>query len=78
MDGLTCDLKTVVHLEDILVSGANAKKHMQNLQALLQHLQEKGYGASWRNMIFLRNHQWSTKITLSHDREHRKDPKWTP
>ena len=43
MDRLTCDLKGVaVYLDDILVSGANAKEHLENLQALLQRLQEKG------------------------------------
>ena len=43
MDRLTCDLKGVaVYLDDILVSGANAKEHVDNLRALLQRLQEKG------------------------------------
>ena len=43
MDRLTCDLKGVaVYLDDILVSGANANEHLQNLRALLQRLQEKG------------------------------------
>ena len=32
MDRLTCDLKGVaVHRDDIIVSGANAKDHLQNL-----------------------------------------------
>ena len=43
MDRLTSDLKGVaVYLDDILVSGANAKEHLENLRALLQRLQEKG------------------------------------
>ena len=46
MDQLTRDLSGVaVYLDDLLVSGANAQEHLQNLQALLQHLQDKGYVA---------------------------------
>ena len=30
-----------VYLDNLLVSGANAEEYLQNLQALLQHLQEK-------------------------------------
>ena len=40
---LTNDLKGVaVYLDDILVSGATAEDHLQNLRALLQRLQDKG------------------------------------
>jgi len=43
MDRLTADLKGVgVYMDDILVSGANAKEHLDNLRALLQRLQDKG------------------------------------
>ncbi|CAM1322239.1 Uncharacterised protein g8033 [Pycnogonum litorale] len=43
MDQLTCDLKGVaVYLDDILISGADAADHLQNLQALFQRLQDKG------------------------------------
>ena len=60
MDRLTCDLQGVaVYLDDILVSGANANEHLQNLRALLQRLQEKDYDAGWRNVI-LHNPRWST------------------
>ncbi|CAM1319032.1 Uncharacterised protein r2_g2717 [Pycnogonum litorale] len=43
MDQLTCDLKGVaVYLDDILISGADAADHLQNLQAFFQRLQDKG------------------------------------
>jgi len=43
MDGLTSDLPEVaVYLDDILVSGASADEHLQNLKRLLQRLHEKG------------------------------------
>ena len=43
MEQLTSDLKGVaVYLDDILVSGNDAQEHLQNLQALLQRLNEKG------------------------------------
>ena len=43
MDQLTKDLPGVaVYLDDILVSGCDAKDHMNNLKRLLQRLQEKG------------------------------------
>ena len=43
MDQLTSDLCGVaVYLDDLLVSGANAKQHLQNLCAVLQHLLDKG------------------------------------
>ena len=43
MEQLTQDLPGVaVYLDDILVSGANAESHLQNLRRLLQRLEEKG------------------------------------
>ena len=43
MDHLTCDLQgAAVYLNNILVSRANANEHLQNLEALLQCLSEKG------------------------------------
>lgn len=43
MDKLTKDLQGVaVYMDDILVSGATAAEHLQNLQALLKRLEEKG------------------------------------
>ena len=43
MEQLTQDLPGVaVYLDDILVSGANAQSHPQNLYRLLQRLEEKG------------------------------------
>ena len=42
MDQLTCDLDGVaVYLDDILISGSSADEHLQNLRALLQHLQDR-------------------------------------
>jgi len=42
MDSLTSDLPGVaVYLDDILVSGASADEHLQNLKRLLQRLHEK-------------------------------------
>ena len=43
MDQMTSDLGGVaVYLDDLLISEANAQEHLQNLRALLQHLQDKG------------------------------------
>ena len=43
MDQLTSDLKGVaVYVDDILVSGASAAEHLDNIRALLQCLQDKG------------------------------------
>ena len=43
MEQLTSDLKGVaVYLDDILISGASAEEHLQNLRRLLQRLDEKG------------------------------------
>ena len=43
MDKLTKDLQEVaVYMDDILVSGATAAEHLQNLHALLKRLEGKG------------------------------------
>ena len=43
MDKLTSDLQGVaVYMDDILVSGATASEHLQNLRSLLKRLEEKG------------------------------------
>ena len=43
MDQLTRDLQGVaVYMDDILVSGATALEHLQNLRSLLKRLQDKG------------------------------------
>lgn len=53
MDQLTSDLRGVaVYLDDILVSGANAEEHLQNLRALLQRLQDKGLRCNLKNCTF--------------------------
>ena len=46
------DLRRVaLYLDDLLVTGAIAKKHLQNLQVLLKHLQDNGlYAAIWRSV----------------------------
>ena len=42
MDQLTSNLPGVaVYLDDILVSGATAQKHLDNLERLLQRLSDK-------------------------------------
>ena len=42
MDKLTSDLQGVaVYMDDILVSGATASEHLQNLRSLLKRLEEK-------------------------------------
>ena len=43
MDQLTSDLQGVaVYMDDLLVSGANAKEHLQTLESLIQRIQDKG------------------------------------
>ena len=43
MEQLTSDLRGVaVYLDDILVSGANAQEHLENLRALLKRLNDSG------------------------------------
>ena len=50
---LTNDLKGVAaYLYDILVSGVTAEDHLQNLQALLQRLQDKGLRCRLEKRIF--------------------------
>ena len=51
---LTNDLKDVaVYLDDILVNGATAEDHLQNLWALLQRLQDKGLRCRLEKCIFV-------------------------
>ena len=53
MSQLTNDLKDVaVYLDDILVSGATAKDHLQNLRSMLQRLQDKGLRCRLEKCIF--------------------------
>ena len=50
---LTNDLKGVaVYLDDILVSGATAEDHLQNLRVLLQRLQDKGLRCRLEKCVF--------------------------
>ena len=47
MDQLTSGLKGVaVYMDDLLVSGADARQHLKNLRALLHRLQERDYDAT--------------------------------
>ena len=53
MDQLTCDLPGVaVYLDDILVSGATAQEHLENLRRLLQRLQDKGLRCRREKCLF--------------------------
>ncbi len=53
MDQLTRDLSDVaVYLDDLLVSGSNSEEHLQNLQALLQRLQDKGLRCNLEKCCF--------------------------
>ena len=53
MDQLTSNLRGVaVYLDDILVSGATAKEHLQNLRALLQCLQSNGLRCNLKKCSF--------------------------
>ena len=53
MNQLTCDLDGVaVYLDDILVSGSDAKSHLNNLRKLLQRLSEKGLRCNAKKCVF--------------------------
>ena len=53
MDQLTSDLQGVaVYMDDILVSGATAAEHPQNLCSLLKRLQDKGLHCRLEKCIF--------------------------
>jgi hypothetical protein len=53
MDQLTRVLPGVaVYLDDILVSGATAKEHLENLRRLLQRLDEKGLRCRFEKCAF--------------------------
>ena len=53
MDQLTSDLNGVaVYLDDILISGNNAEEHLQNLNALLQRLDDKGLRCRLEKCVF--------------------------
>ena len=68
MDQLTSDLQGVaVYMDDLLVSGANAKKHLQNLEALLQCLQDKGLCCNLEKCSFTQSSVESLGHTLSRD-----------
>ena len=56
-----------VYLDDWLVSGSNAKNHLQNLQALLQHLQDKGLRCSLKKCCFAQSSVEYLGHTLSRD-----------
>eukprot|EP00731_Ephydatia_muelleri_P000958 Em0001g958a len=51
-DQLTSDLKGVAVYVDILVSGASAAEHLDNLHALLQRLQDKGLRCRKEKCLF--------------------------
>lgn len=68
MDQLTRDLSGVaVYLDDLLVSGANAEEHLQNLQALLQRLQDKGLRCNLEKCCFAQSSVEYLGHTLSRD-----------
>ena len=53
MEQLTSDLNGVaIYLDDILVSGTDAQDHLNNLQALLTRLQEKGLRCRREKCVF--------------------------
>ena len=56
-----------VYLDDLLVSGANAEEHLQNLQALLQHLQDKGLRCNLEKCYFAQSSVEYLGHTLSRD-----------
>ena len=71
MDQLTRDLSGVaVYLDDLLVSGANAEEHLQNLQALLQRLQDKGLRCNLEKCCFAQSSVEYLGHTLSRDGTH--------
>ena len=56
MDQLTRDLYVVaVYLDDLLVSGSSVKDHLQNLQALLQCVQDKGLLCNLKKCCFVQS-----------------------
>ena len=68
MDELTSDLHEVaVYLDDLLISGANAEEHLQNLQALLQHLQDIGLCCNLEKCCFAQSSVEYLDHTLSWD-----------
>ena len=68
MDQLTRDLSSVaVYLYDLLVSGANAKDHLQSLQALLQRLQDKDLPCNLKKCYFAQPSVEYLGDTLSRD-----------
>ena len=53
MDQLSSGLHGVaLLLDDLLISGANAEQHLQNLHSLLQHSQDKGLRCSLEKCCF--------------------------
>eukprot|EP00731_Ephydatia_muelleri_P009196 Em0004g1534a len=66
MDQLISDLRGVTsYMDDILVSGANASEHLQNLRALLQRLQDKGLRCRKEKCLFARTSVEYLGYTLS-------------
>ena len=68
MDQLTHDLPGVaVYLDDILVSGATAREHLENLRGLLKRLKDKGLRCRLEKCSFAPpyveylGHIWSNK-----------------
>ena len=68
MDKITSDLQGVaVYMDDLLVSGANARQHLQNLRALLQRLQNKGLRCNLAKCVFAQSSVEYLGHTLSHN-----------
>ena len=66
MDQLTSDLRGVaVYIDDLLVSGADAQQHLQNLRALLQRLQDKGLRCNLAKCSFAQSSMEYLGHTLS-------------
>ena len=81
MDDVTKDLPGVaIYLDDILVSGKNARDHLHNLKQLLQRLYKNGLALPQRNVV-LPNPVWNTWAKFFLNEEFLKDPKemqfWT-